>query len=99
MKKNYLSPLLASILLACGPTTKIVDSWRDPGVVVNTNELHKFVIAALLKNETIRRKVEDKVAAAYPGKAVQSYVVFGLTELKESEDFYSGKLKNEGYDG
>jgi hypothetical protein len=86
-------------MFACGPTTQIVQSWRDPQVVVDTSDIHKFVVAALLKNETIRRSSEDQMAALYPGKAVQSYVIFGTAELKESEEFYSQKLKSEGYDG
>ncbi len=99
MKKAFFPVLLIMALAACGPSTRIVNSWHDPDVTIDTSTIHKFVVAALLKNETVRRRVEDKIAAEYPGKAVQSYTVFGLTELKEDENFYSGKLKNEGYDG
>jgi len=100
MKKNFAILLFGCcFLLSCGPSTKIVNSWRDPAVTVSTSELHKFVIAALLKNGSVRRSVEDKIVALYPGKGVQSYVVFGLTELKEDESFYASRLKNEGYDG
>ncbi|MDR3711890.1 MAG: hypothetical protein P4L51_03675 [Puia sp.] len=86
-------------LFACSPHTTIVSSWRDPDVTVNTEELHKFVVAALLKNETVRRQVEDDMASMFPGKAVQSYKELGLTDLKENDDFYNSKLKSEGYDG
>jgi hypothetical protein len=99
MKKYFVFTIIVTCILACGPSTKIVNSWRDPQVVIDTSEIHKFVVAALLKNETVRRSTEDQMAALYPGKAVQSYVIFGLTELKEGEDFYAQRLKGEGYDG
>ena len=99
MKKKIFIGLLAISLAACSPGTKIVNSWRDPDVTVNTAEIHKFVVAALLKNQTVRRQVEDDMAAMFPGKAVQSYKELGEGELKENEEFYNGKLKSEGYDG
>ena len=99
MKKNIFLLVLVGSLAACGPGTKIVNSWRDPTVVVNTAALNKFVVAALLKNEGVRRKTEDKMAALNPAKAVQSYIAFGPNELKESDNFYMSKLKNDGYDG
>jgi len=99
MKKYVLVSLIALGFAACGPSTKIVNSWRDPQVTVDTSEIHKFVVAALIRNETVRRNTEDQMAAMYPGKAVQSYVIFGLSELKENDEFYAQKLKGEGYDG
>ncbi len=98
MKKMFLLVICAS-LAACGPTTHIVESWRDPQVVVNTAKLNKFMVAALIKNESVRRRVEDRIAAAYPGKAVQSYTEFGVNELKENDEVYNQKLKSEGFDG
>ena len=99
MKKYVLFSLIALSFAACGPSTKIVNSWRDPQVTIDTSEIHKFVVAALIRNETVRRNTEDQMAAMYPGKAVQSYVIFGPTELKETDEYYAQKLKGEGYDG
>jgi hypothetical protein len=86
-------------ILSCGPTTRIVDSWRDPNVTVDTAKVHKFVVAALLKNPTVRRKVEDDMAAQFPGKAVPSYQELGDSNLQQPDDFYNDKLKKEGFDG
>jgi uncharacterized protein YqkB len=86
-------------LAACGTSTQIVDSWRDPDVVVDTAKIHRFVVAALLKNQTIRRQVEDDMAARFPDKAVQSYKELGEDELKEDDAMYNQKLKSDGYDG
>ncbi|MFI5155782.1 MAG: hypothetical protein ACHQEM_06335 [Chitinophagales bacterium] len=86
-------------LTSCGPSTRIVNSWRDSSVAVNVDTLHKFVVAALLKNEAVRRATEDKMAALNPGKAVQSYLLFGTQGLKENDNYYMKKLKDEGYNG
>lgn len=99
MKKSLNALLLLVLLAACGPATKIENSWRDPNTVVNTAALNKFVVMALLKNESVRRRAEDQLASMYPGKAVQSYVVFGSEELKGSEESYQQRLKSDGYDG
>jgi hypothetical protein len=86
-------------LVACGSSTHIVDSWRDPSVVIDTADVHKFVVAALLKNPTIRHRVEDDMAALFPGKAVQSYKELGDDDLKDDEEMYNQQLKRDGYDG
>ena len=99
MKKNLFIAVLIASIISCGPSTKVVNSWRDPNTVVNTSELHKFVVAALLRNEATRRQVEDKMAALNPGKAVPSYRIFGNKPLTESDEVYMQKLKAEGYDG
>ncbi len=91
--------LLLAVLAACCPATKIENSWREPDTVINTAALNKFVVMALLKNESVRRRAEDQLAAAYPGKAIQSYQVFGTTELKDNEANYRQKLQAGGYDG
>lgn len=87
------------VLLSCGPTTHIVNSWRDPDVTVDTSKLHKFVVAALLKNPTVRHQVEDDMAARFPGKAVPSYQELGDKELQDPDDMYNAKLKRDGFDG
>jgi hypothetical protein len=99
MKSALTSICMASLLAACGTTTHIVSSWRDPTVVVDTTKIHQFVVAALLKNQTTRHLVEDDMAARFPGKAVQSYKVLGDAELKDSEEVYNQKLKDDGFDG
>lgn len=98
IRNTFLSLFIIS-LAACGPSTHIVDSWRDPDVVVDTSKIHQFVIAALLKNQAVRREVEDEIAAEFPGKGVQSYKELGEGELKGDEAEYNQKLKNDGFDG
>jgi hypothetical protein len=102
MKNNFLTGLamtFAVILASCSASTRITSSWRDPGVSIDTNSIHRFIVAALLKNQSIRRQVEDNMVALFPGKAVQSYKEFGMDSLKENDDVYNQRLKSEGYDG
>ena len=86
-------------LVACGPSTHIVNSWRDSSTVIDTANIHQFVVAALLKNSSIRRQVEDDMAALFPGKAVPSYKELGEGELKEDDEMYNQRLKKDGFDG
>ncbi|MEJ0104162.1 MAG: hypothetical protein WDO19_17060 [Bacteroidota bacterium] len=101
MKKrsNFLIALSLVLIAGCSPGTQIVTSWRDPDVTVNTKNLNKFIVAALLKDQSVRRKVEDEMAALVKGKAVQSYKEFGTDALKENDSSYNQKLKSEGFDG
>jgi hypothetical protein len=98
MKATLLISLSLMVLASCH-STKIVDSWRDPSVTINTASLKKFVVAALLKNQAVRRQVEDQMASLVPGKAVQSYQEFGIAELKENDEVYNQQLKSRGFDG
>lgn len=98
IEQIVFAALLFAALVSCN-STKIVTSWRDPEVVVNSAQLNKFVVAALLKNQAVRRRTEDLMASYYAGKAVQSYKELGEAELKENNEFYNQKLKREGFDG
>lgn len=91
--------VLAIVLLTSCSGPKIVNSWRDPAVTVDTANLNKFMVAALLKNPTVRRQVEDQMASVVPGKAIQSYKEFGMGELKDNDDAYNQQLKAKGFDG
>lgn len=65
--KKY-APLCAAIIAlifsACGPATQITDSWRDPNVTIDTNNIHKFVVAALMRNSATRHQIEDDMASS-----------------------------------
>ena len=99
MKKTIFFLALSVYLIACSPSTQITSSWRAPGVTIDTAQLHKFVVAALIKNQSARRNVEDNMASYMPGKAQQSYLEFGQDSLTGTDDAYNQKLKSEGYDG
>lgn len=98
--RRFILPLALIIAFAsCGPGTQITDSWRDPNVTIDTNNIHKFIVAALMRNSATRHQIEDDMAARFPGKAVQSYQVFGDKELNDEDDVYNKRLSRDGYDG
>ncbi|HVV07100.1 MAG TPA: hypothetical protein VHC96_22885 [Puia sp.] len=100
MIRNLWVFLLITTLASCGTNTHIVESWREPGVTVDTSNIHQFVVAALMKNQTVRHRVEDEIAAQFPGKAVQSYKELGEGALNEDDSIQNNqKLKNDGFDG
>ena len=98
MKKCFFPAFLFTLLVSCGTTTKIIHSWRDPDVVINTETAHKFVFAALLKNETIRKRTEDLMTVYYPKKAIPSYREWGTDTLKGTIALYNDELKSNGID-
>ena len=73
--KLLLSALGISLLIGCGPSTKIVKTWSDPslnGATVKTYK--KILVIAQLKDDSSRRIAEDKIVASSPnGNFVASY--------------------------
>ncbi|MBS1933835.1 MAG: hypothetical protein JST96_07530 [Bacteroidetes bacterium] len=98
MRKYLLNLSIVIILFSCNPSTRIIRSWRAPDAVVNTSRPAKFMIAALLKNETVRRRTEDLMLAYYPERGIASYKELGVRQLKEPEAFYTDKLLKDGID-
>jgi hypothetical protein len=98
MKKCVSIVFSCLFILSCGTSTRIIHSWRDPDVVIHTETAHKFIFAALLKNETIRKRTEDLMTVYYPKKAFPSYKEWGKDTLKDNISIYSEQLKNNGFD-
>ena len=99
MKLKIILVLLVAGLFGCAAPTQIIDSWRDPNTTIKDPAVHKIVVAALIWDQGVRRQVEDYMASLYPGKATQSYLMFGTDSLLRNEESYNQKLKSEGYDG
>jgi hypothetical protein len=98
-RRNLFIVASLAFFTGCTPSTEIVNSWRDPNTVLSSANLNKFVVAALLKNQAVRRQVEDQMASLVPGKAVQSYKELGSGELKENDSACNQRLKTAGFDG
>jgi hypothetical protein len=99
--KHYLHPLLlVLILVSCLPPTKVEKSWRDPLAAITDTSYNKVLVAALLKNETTRRVVEDKMLKRLKGKGVASYSYFNDNDITEEKAAnFKEKLKQDGFDG
>lgn len=100
MKFNAL--LIALVLVmsvsACTIPAKIVNTYKEPGVVIHPDDLEYILLAVMARNENQRQIAEDKIAKKYP-KLIQSYNYFplgaGATETTKAKRI----IKEEGFDG
>ncbi|MFT3822350.1 MAG: hypothetical protein QM731_00470 [Chitinophagaceae bacterium] len=99
MKKIISIAIITAMVWGCGTSARIEKTWRDPDVTVNLSKLNKVLVVALLRNETVRRNTEDKLAAMLKGKGIASYNYLTKDVTKENEEAIKAKLKSEGFDG
>ncbi|MGZ8181833.1 MAG: hypothetical protein ACXWT1_07740, partial [Methylobacter sp.] len=72
------------IFLVSCTSTEIVSSWKDPTTTISGNQIDKILFVALVKNETYRRVVEDKLVSLSKGKGVASYTFVTGSNLSET---------------
>jgi len=72
MKKILFTFIVLSFIVSCS-STSIVSSWKDPSTTLSSNQIHKILFIALLKDESYRRQVEDKLVSLSKGKGIASY--------------------------
>lgn len=99
MKRNiFLPAIIMTLFVACGPSTKLSKTWIDPAITPQTwKPFEKVLVLGLIKNDATRRIVEDKLAAQFPGRSVQSYNY--LTAEDTTDTQVEEKLRKDGFDG
>src|SRR3954470_23005016 len=98
MRKVLLNVLVVFFIVSCGPSTKIVKSWKDPGATAPTPSNSKILVVAMVKDESSRRVIEDEIVARLKGKGVQSYTQITPDIIKkESTDALDNVLKEGHY--
>jgi len=101
--KIYLKALillsLAFSFVACGPSTKLEKSWKDPNLTADKSiPFKKIFVVAATKDESSNRIVEDKIVAQIKNAVgVQSYTYLKATDTDQK--VVEEKLKNDGFDG
>jgi hypothetical protein len=101
--KIYLKALillsLAFSFVACGPSTKLEKSWKDPNLSTDQSiPFKKIFVVAATKDESSNRIVEDKIVAQIKNAVgVQSYTYLKATDTDQK--VVEEKLKNDGFDG
>ena len=80
--KNRLLALLTVVLFAGCASTKIEKSWKEPGATITRGEHNKFLVLAMVKDETSRRVIEDELVKHFNHRAVASYTVLTNDMLK-----------------
>jgi hypothetical protein len=88
---------LAVLLAACGPSTEIVNSWRDPSAAGGI-KFEKVITLCMCKETTNRRAVEDQLAKRIGPKATPSYTLISDDELRD-RDAAKAKVEQGGFDG
>lgn len=96
--KKLLIILGFSSLVACGPSTEIVKSWRDPASMISETGTQKILVLGLVKDESSRRIVEDNLVKRLNGKGVASYTILTEEMVKAAkEDHLEEQLSKGGF--
>ena len=94
---KLLTPLVVgSILSGCYHSTQLAATWRDPGT--QRLAFHKPITVFVTKGETLRRTMEDKLAARFPN-ATPAYRVISSTDDGDNGMAIRQQLASAGYDG
>lgn len=98
MKKIIFALVTLSFLVSC-TSTKVVSSWKEPSTTISAKQINKILFIALVKNESYRRVVEDKLVSLSKGKGVPSYSFIREKNLSPSDKAnLTGQLKVDGFD-
>jgi hypothetical protein len=98
MRKVLFNVFVVFLIVSCGPSTKIVKSWKAPGATVQTTPNSKILVVAMVKDESSRRVIEDEIVARLKGKGVQSYTQITPEIMKkENTDALDNVLKEGQY--
>jgi len=96
MKKLIFASLTALAIAGCGPSTKIVKTWQEPGASVTKTAENKTLVIAMIKDESSRRIVEDQLVKRLNGNAVASYTMLTPDLLKEANEASLTEKLNQG---
>jgi hypothetical protein len=98
MNKIIFAFMALSLLVSC-TSTEIVSSWKNPGTTISGNQVNKILFIALVKDESYRRVVEDKLVALSNGKGLASYTfITGSNLTKTDKAAITQRLKADGTD-
>ena len=99
MKLKVLIPLfIAGLLIACSPSTKLVNVWMDSSLTSETlKPFEKVLVIARIKDETRNRIAEDKIVAKLNIPALPSYG--WLMPSDTNQVAVDKKLRDNGFDG
>jgi hypothetical protein len=98
MKKIIFAFMTLGFLVSCS-STEVVNSWKDPTSTISSSQVDKILFIALVKDESYRREVEDKLVALSKGKGFASYpFITGNNLTKTDKDAITQKIKTDGTD-
>src|SRR6478735_5775945 len=94
MKKLFASIFILS-LIACGPSTEVIKSWREPTATITADGSYKTLVIAMVKDEAARRTIEDNFVKRLKGTVVQSYTMLTPDVIKEAKEDVLTKYLND----
>lgn len=96
--KNILLLSIIGLLIACSPSTKLVNSWLDPSLTPETiKPFKKVLVIARIRDEASNRITEDKIVAKLNMPALPSYG--WLSPSDTNQVAVDKKLQENGFDG
>lgn len=97
-KSLLLSLAVIVIASSCTIPAKIVNTYKEPNVIIQPDDLQYILLAVMARNENQRQMAEDYAAKKHP-KLIQSYNYLplgaGATERTKAKRI----IKEEGFDG
>jgi hypothetical protein len=100
-KMKTLLPLIIALLLfqACGTTTKVTNSWKDPDY--NSKAYKKVAVVAISKENIQRKQAELSMVEGlkyYKINAIISYDFFSISDTSLSQEAIQKKFTDQGCD-
>ncbi len=89
--------VMLTALYGCS-STRVVNSWKAPGVQLRQGDFSKVMVAVLSTNETSRRHAEQKLASYNP-IFVPSHQVLGTQAVVMDTSKSKAILQRQGFDG
>jgi hypothetical protein len=96
MRNLILSVFVVTAISSCGPSTKIVKSWREPGASITRGPANKSLVIAVVKDESSRRVIEDQLVKRLQGIGIASYTMLTPDLLKEANESTLKQKLDEG---
>jgi len=82
--RHTIQFLFVLSIISCGPSTKIVKSWKEPQATITNSPENKVLVVAMVKDESSRRTIEDEIVGRLKNsKGVQSYLTLTPDMMKE----------------
>ena len=88
--------VLLVVFGACSPSTKIEKSWREPTAQLEQNGNYKFLIIAVVKDQTSRRVAEDELVKRLNNRGIASYTVLPLDTMAKSDEEALNRIVSQG---
>jgi hypothetical protein len=96
MNKLIFAGFILFAMVACSPSTKLVQSWAAPGVTITKGSGNKVLVIGMVRDETSRRVVEDRLVKKL-ANAVPSYTLVPSDKIQSTSNADLTKILHDGH--